>query len=68
MEWILLGKSLMCISKRTGPMSTYDILFRDLVRSCVVSINLVSIESLLRKPCCLSDKTECWSRWSIMLE
>ena len=40
-------------------MSTYDLLFRDFGRSCVVSINWVSVECLLRKPCCLSDKTEC---------
>ena len=45
-----------------------NLLFRDLDRSCVVSINWVSVECLLRKPCCLSDKIECWSRWSIMLE
>ena len=49
-------------------MSICDLLFRDLDRSCVVSINWVSVECLLRKPCCLSDKIECWSRWSIMLE
>ena len=40
-------------------MSTCDLLFRELDRSCVVTINLVSVECLLRKPCCLSDKTEC---------
>ena len=45
-------------------MSTCDLLFRDLDRSCVVSIKWVSVEGLLRKPCCLSDKTEFWSRWS----
>ena len=49
-------------------MPTCDLLFRDFDRSSVVSINWVSVECLLRKPCCLSDKTECWSRWSIMLE
>ena len=43
-------------------MCTCDLLFRDLDRSCVVSINWISVEFLLRKPCCLSDKIECWSR------
>ena len=55
-------------------MSTCDLLFSQNLeiwiadRSCVVSINWVSVECLLRKPCCLSDRIECWSRWSIMLE
>ena len=59
--WNASGKSIMI-------MSTCDLLFRYLDRSCIVSINWVSVECLLRKPCCLSDKTECLSRWSIMLE
>ena len=57
-----LDKSIMI-------MSICDLLFRDLDRSCVVSINWVSVECLLRKPCCLSDKLSagqggplCWSR------
>ena len=49
-------------------MSTCDLLFRNLDRLYVVSINWVSVECLLRKPCCLSDRIECWSIWSIMLE
>ena len=35
--------------------------------SCVVSVNWVSVECLLPKPCCMSDTTECsrstWSKW-----
>ena len=42
-------------------MSACDLLFRDLDRSCIVSINWISVEFLLRKPCCLSDKIVCWS-------
>ena len=46
-------------------MSICDLLFRDLDRSCVVSINWISVEFLLRKPCCLSDKIECWCMYVV---
>ena len=42
-------------------MSTCDLLFRDLDRSCVVSINWISVEFLLRKPCCFLETIEYWS-------
>ena len=38
-------------------MSTCDLLCRDFDRSCVMSINWVSVECLLRKSCCVSGKT-----------
>ena len=49
-------------------MSNCDLLFRDLDRSCVMSINWISVEFLLRKPCYLSDKIERWSRVHVCSE
>ena len=48
-------------------MFTCDLVFKEFPL-CVVSITWVSVECLLQKLCCMSDKIACWSRWSIMFE
>ena len=42
-------------------MSVWDLLFKELARSCVVSINCDSVECFLRK-------IAYWSKWFMMLE
>ena len=48
-------------------ISTCNLLLSDWARSCVVIICCDSVECLLRKPCCLSVKTEWQSKWFMML-
>ena len=48
-------------------ISTCNLLLSDWARSCGVIISCDSVECLLRKPCCLSDKTEWQSKWLMML-
>ena len=48
-------------------ISTCNLLLSDWARSGVVIISCYSVECLLRKPGCLSVKTEWQSKWFMML-